>query len=99
MRVEVRPINECGRPLPTAQRRKQAGNQGKLQIAENRLHAQGRVVLCATLTHATDGLGTLLLPELTDAQVIWVEDNRMRVRGIEQVEGTLYAQTWDITVL
>ena len=44
-------------------------------------------------------LDTVLLPELTDAQVIWAEDNRMRVRGTERIEGAYYAQTWDIKVL
>lgn len=72
---------------------------GKLRIAENRMHALGRSVLCATLTHVTDGLDTVLLPELTDAQVIWAEDNRMRVRGTELIDGAYYAQTWDIKVL
>jgi hypothetical protein len=99
MRVDVRPINICGRPLPKSQRTKQPASQGKLRIGENRLHELGRVVLCATLTDTSDGLETPLLPELMDVQVIWVEDSSMRLRGTEKVEGVHYAQTWDITVL
>jgi hypothetical protein len=44
-------------------------------------------------------MGTVLLPELIDAEVLRMEDNLMRVRGTEQVEGAFYAQTWDIKVL
>lgn len=99
MKVDVRPINFRGRPLPAAQRKKEPACQGKLRIGENRNHRLGRSVLCATLTHATDGLGTQLLPELMDAQVIWAEDGFMRVRGVEEIEGTMYAQTWDVKVL
>ena len=99
MQVEVRPINVGGRPLPTSQRKKEPASRGKLRIFENRNHRLGRVVLCATLTHATDGLNTEMLPELMDAQVIWLDDKVMRVRGVEDVGGTMYAQTWEIMVL
>lgn len=40
-----------------------------------------------------------LLPELVDAQVIWMNDKTIRVKGIETIDGTLFAQTWDIKVL
>lgn len=99
MLVEVRPINVGGRPLPTSLRKKEPASRGKLQIVEDRNHRLGRVVLCATLIHATDGLNTEMLPELMDAQVIWMNDESMRVRGVEDVGGTMYAQTWDIKVL
>jgi hypothetical protein len=99
MQVDVRPINVGGRPLPASQRKKEPASRGKLQMVENRNHRLGRVVLCATLIHATDGRDTDLLPELMDAQVIWLNDKSMRVRGVEDVGGTMYAQTWDITVL
>lgn len=99
MRVEVRPLNVQGVPLPASQHKRLPASVGKLRIAENRLHRLGRVVLCATLTSISDGLDTELLPELTDVQVIWVEDGFMRIRGIEQVGGVQYAQTWNLTVL
>lgn len=99
MLVDVRPINVSGRPLPTSLRKKEPACRGKLEIVEDRNHRLGRVVLCATLIHATDGRDTELLPELMDAQVIWLNDKSMRVRGVEDVGGTMYAQTWEITVL
>ena len=99
MRAEVRPLNVLGKPLPKAQHQKEPACRGKLHVAENRMHAFGRVVNCATLTSATDGLDTPLLPELLDVQIIWLDNSSMRLRGIEDVGGTLFAQTWDIKVL
>jgi len=99
MRAEVHPINLQGKPLPKALRETQAPFTGALKIAENRLHAFGRVVTCANLINPRDGAGLPVLPELVDVQLIWLDDKNMRLRGIEQVDGILYAQTWDIKVL
>ncbi len=99
MRAEIRPINFRGKPLAKAQRLKEPASRGNLRVFENRLHTLGRVVICATLTSATDGLETPLLPELLDVQIIWADDNMMRLRGVEQIDGVLFGQTWDIRVL
>lgn len=99
MRAEVRPIFVRGKEMPKAVREKEPARRGALSVAENRLHAYGRVVTCAKLTSTSDGLDTPLLPELTDVQIIWLMDSSMRLRGIEQVDGVLYGQTWDIKVL
>lgn len=99
MRVEVRPINQRGRPLGKAERLSAPPSRGTLKVAENRLHSFGRVVMCAKLVSATDGLETELLPELLDAELIWLDGAVMRLRGTEQVEGALFGQTWDIKVL
>lgn len=99
MRVEVRPINVRGKPLPKADRDKFAPSRGRLALSENRVHALGRVVTSATLKSLADGLENLLLPELYDAQVLWLIDTSMRIRGFEDVDGVQYAQTWDIKVL
>lgn len=99
MKVEVHCINRQGRPLPKAQRLSQPACRGELKVFENRLHALNRVVRCAQLVSVSDGLETELLPELTDAQLLWVDDRRMRFSGIELVEGALYQQGWDVRVL
>lgn len=99
MRAEIRPINVRGKSLPKAVRLNESAYTGTLRIFENRLHAFGRVVTCATLTDPKDGLGRLALPELLDVQIIWLDDNGMRLRGIEQVDGVLFGQTWEIKVL
>lgn len=99
MLVEVRPIYRCGKPVPTAVRRKEAPHRGKLCMQEDRMHVLGRVVLCARLANNTDPNEAEVLPELLDAQVIWVADSKMRVRGVEKVGEAFYAQTWDVEVL
>lgn len=99
MLVEVRPIYRRGKDVSKSVREKDAPHRGKLSIAENRLHSAGRVVTCARLTNNTDPNEPDLLPELADAQVIWLMDDQLRVRGVEKVDGVLYAQTWDIKVL
>lgn len=99
MRVEVRPMNQRGKPLPRAEYKSQAPSLGKLTLSENRLHAHGRAVISATLTSLADGLASPVLPELYDAQVLWLMNANMRIRGFEDLDGVQYAQTWDIEVL
>jgi hypothetical protein len=99
MRAEVRPIFVRGKEMPKSIREKEPAHRGALSIAENRLHAYGRVVTCAKLTSTSDGLDTSLLPELTDVQIIWLMESNMRLRGNEYVDGVLYGQTWDVKVL
>ena len=99
MRVEIRPIYNCGKPMPKAQRLKEPAHRGKLSIIENRIHAHGRVVTCARLTSLTDGIATPLLPELTDVHILWLEEDQIRLRGNEQINGVEFAQTWDIKVI
>lgn len=99
MYVEVRPMNHQGKPLVKAVAAKQPASRGQLRIFENRLHNFGRVVRCATLTSSTDGMDSHQLPELLDAEVIYLDSSLMRLRGLEQVGGTLFGQTWDVRVV
>lgn len=99
MRVEVRPINLHGKPLSKANREALPPTRGKLKVCENRLHAFGRSVRCAQVVSTTDGLESELMPELMDVELIWLDDHVIRLRGVESVDGTLFAQTWDIKVL
>lgn len=98
MHAQVRPINVRGKPLPKPVRLKEAAAVGHLKVFENRLHTFGRAVTCATLTDTKDALNTPKLPELLDVEIIWMDERTMRLRGVEVVEGTLYGQTWDITL-
>jgi hypothetical protein len=99
MRVEIRPINLRGKPLKKAERDALAPARGKLKVFENRIHSLGRTVRVAQVVSATDGTETELLPELLDADVLWMEGDTIRVRGTELVDGTAFGQTWDIKVL
>ena len=99
MRVEVNCINRRGRPLSRTERQQQPALKGELKVMENRLHPFNRAVMCANVLSITDGLEQPVLPELTDVQLIWLDGKRLRLRGNEQVEGALFAQTWDVRVL
>lgn len=99
MRAEVRPLNLRGKPLDKAVRARTPASHGTLRVFENRLHVFGRAVTCATLTSTTDGLETMLLPELLDVQIIWADDYVMRLRGNEQLDGAFFGQTWEVRVL
>jgi len=99
MKVEVRPIYQGGKPIQLATRLKGPPVRGKLKVFENRLHAFGRNVRCASLSSATDGTDTALLPELLDVEILMLDGEAMRLRGMEQVDGCLLGQTWDVKVL
>lgn len=57
---------------------------------------QNRLLDCFIATSDTE---VELLPELLDAEVIWLDGALIRIRGIEIVDGTAFGQTWDIKVL
>jgi len=92
-------MNLHGKPLKKTERDALAPARGNLKFFENRIHSLGRSVQCAQLLSITDGMGTELLPELLDADLIWLDGAVMRVRGTEKRDGTLFGQTWDIKVL
>ena len=99
MQAEVRRINRQGKLLRKSEWSKAPPCRGTLQVFENRLHSFGRVVMCATLKSRTDGTETLLLPELLDVELIWLSGKTLRLRGIEQIDGVLFGQTWDVEVV
>lgn len=99
MQIEVWTLNLRGKSLPKEAWEKEAPCRGRLRVRENRMHAFGRAVLTASLHGTTDGHADELLPALLDAQIIWAEEGRMRLRGQELIDGALYGQTWDIKVI
>ena len=99
MRVEIRPMNLRGKVMKKAERDALAPARGKLKIFENRIHTLGRTVRVAHVLSTTGDTEVELLPELLDAEVIWLDGALIRIRGIEMVDGTAFGQTWDIKVL
>lgn len=99
MRVEVRRLSVEGRPIPKSHLQKEPVCRGILSIVENRIHLFGRVVRCARLTSASDPTSGDLLPELIDADLLWLLDGVMRLRGNEEVNGAFFGQTWDIRMI
>ena len=99
MRVEIRPMNVRGKTLRKAERTALPATRGILKVFENRIHGLGRTARVAQVISATDGVETELLPELLDAELIWLDGDVVRLRGTELVDGTAFGQTWDIKVL
>jgi hypothetical protein len=69
--------------------------EGHLKIREDRLHKHGRMVLVARLMGSDDGK-EVVVAELNDVLLLWMDKRRMRLRGFEYVGDTEYAQVWDI---
>lgn len=99
MRVEVRPMNVRGKVMRKAEREALPPARGKLKIFENRIHALGRTVRVAQVLSVTGDAEVELLPELLDAEVLWLDGDVVRIRGMELVDNTAFGQTWDIRVL
>lgn len=91
-------LYEKGRSISAAGRTRLPKYKGKLRIQEARISSLGRMATVANLVSVTDGCEGALLPVLHDVAVIWVENEGMRIRGFEIVEGAQYAQTWDLKV-
>ena len=82
--------------MKKAERDALAPARGKLKLFENRIHTLGRTVRVAQVLSSTSDTEIELLPELLDADVVWMDDALVRIRGTEMVDGTAFAQTWDI---
>lgn len=98
MRVEVRPLNVKGRPLFKDEYVKRDTYSGRLRVLENRVHKLGRVVTTAKVVSTTDDVESTLL-EMYDVALLWLDDETLRLRGFEEVDGFQHAQTWDVRVL
>lgn len=100
MKVQIQLINERGRPLFTGERKhKAAKHTGELVLAQEHRPDYGRAALVAQLQDTRGGLREPIVPSLVDAQVLWVKDDQIRIRGTELVDGAEYAQAWAVTML
>jgi hypothetical protein len=98
MRVNVRPINVRGRAQRTAERKSLKAFLGELKVHERRLEYLGRAVTMAQVIDVTQTVESPLL-ELFDIGLLWVNGNKLRMRGFEIAEGVQFAQCWDIELL
>ncbi len=99
MKVEVQMVNEKGSAVPTKQRAAMPKFRGVMHLREARVQSLGRIVKTAELNSGTDKSSQALVPTLLDADVLFLHEQRMRIRGFELVEGVQYGQTWDVKVL
>ena len=99
MKTEVTLLYYRGRPIYTGSPERGVTYHGALAISERRERMFGRSTFFASLKSNKDGLALDVLPELLDCSVIWVSGNKLRIRGIELVDATQFAQTWEAKVL
>ena len=98
MRVQVRKMRASGRLLRASEVKASPAFVGDLAVAEHRNIELGRSLLRARLKAVSEGTELDVLPELSDVQLLWAGDGRMRLSGFETVSGIDLAQTWSIEV-
>jgi len=96
MRVRVRTLRKNGRNLNRDELKDIPPFVGNLMVGEVRDHVLGRPVVRARLLDPTNKLETDLLPELADARLLWAEDKKMHLTGIERLAESDVAQTWSV---
>ena len=84
--------------MKTAVREKLPASVGMLKFFEHRFHPLQRNVRIATLTDEKDGTAPALLPDLIDAEVLWLDGDYIVIRGQELIDGQFFGQTWDVWV-
>lgn len=99
MKVKVRVLRKLGCHLYRHEHETTPPVVGELSIAESRDSDLCRTVVCARLTDLLSESGFDLIPALIDAQVLWAENNKMRVSGIERIEKGAYSQTWSVELV
>lgn len=97
MRVHVRPMRRQGRNIPNKEHMALPPVMGFLTVNEQRDIELGRNTVHARLLD--DKSGNDVIPELSSAQLIWADKNRMRLTGLERIDKADYAQTWSVEVL
>lgn len=96
MRVRVHTLRRHGRQLKREDFDAVPPFVGVLKVTEARDHELSRPVIRAKLVDITTGTETDVLPELSDARLLWLEKEKMRLTGFERIGGIDYAQTWSV---
>lgn len=95
MRVTVRRLRHLGKILPAS-----IGGEppvhGELHVKAERDPELGRGVVRARVLDISKGTRTDVLPDLSDVQLLWAENGKLRLSGFERVEDASFAQTWAI---
>lgn len=96
MRVKVKLLQNRGRALKRPELLSVPAYEGVLKVTEERDYDLSRAVVRARVLQLTAGLQTDVLPELSDARLVWAENGKMRLTGFEEIDGAAYAQTWAV---
>lgn len=98
MKVKVRRLRLNGKNLP-ANPEGHPPVVGELRVRPERDPELAREVIRARLLDIGRGTESDLLPDLSDAQLLWAKDGKLRLSGVERVSGVSFAQTWAIEVI
>ncbi|MFA6313850.1 MAG: hypothetical protein WCV99_03065 [Sterolibacterium sp.] len=98
MKVKVRPLRNSGRMLRNVKGVERPCHVGNLCVTEGRDVKLARAVIRARLVDIASGTQVDILPELLDARLLWAEDNKWRLTGIERIDDVDYAQTWSVEI-
>lgn len=97
MRVKVRRLRLNGKNLPMNPEGAPPVS-GELRVRPERDPELSRDVTRARLLDVGRGTETDLLPDLSDAQLLWAKGGQLRLSGVERVGGVSFAQTWAVEV-
>jgi len=95
MRVKVRRLRLNGKNLPMNPEGEPPVS-GELRVRPERDPELSRDVTRARLLDVGRGTETDLLPDLSDAQLLWAKGGKLRLSGVERVGGVSFAQTWAV---
>lgn len=100
MRVKVLTLRKAGRLRLAAEVKESASRPfiGDLSVDQVRDPKIGRTLLRARLLNISEGTQKDVLPELSDAQLLWAGNGKMRLSGLERCNDADVAQTWSIEV-
>lgn len=96
MQATVKTLREKGRNLNRDELKGVPAFVGKLRIREERDRELNRTMVCAQLLDPTSTADQNLVPMLVDACLVWGEDNKWRITGMERLEDADVAQTWSV---
>lgn len=99
MYVQLKPLFHQGVEIPIKVRKASPPVAGLLHLHEERVARIGRTVRIARIKDPADPLVSSKIPPMYDAVIEYLVDSQMRIRGIEEENGTLYGQCWDVILV
>lgn len=99
MLVRLTPLYDKGVSIPLKVRKSTPFVSGVLHLHEERVARIGRTVRIARIKDASDATIISKVPALYDAVIEYLVNDQIRIRGVEEEEGVLYAQCWDAIIV
>lgn len=99
MYVKLTPLFHRGVSIPAKVRDSTPNITGVLHVHEERVARIGRTVRIARIKDPSDATVQSKIAPLYDAVIEYLVDDHMRIRGIEEEEGVVYAQCWDVRLV